>query len=244
MVNNPILCVPKMEGGRAVPDKFRVCTDVRRVNEELESDDRFPILNIGRNHQFLAGNTLFGEIDIEECFLQFLLAKEGRYLTAFTWRGEQWQFVGCPYGIFFFPNWVHRYITRNVAGPNTFVITFIDNGAFGANSWEKHGDQLVKLLDTCTKLNLRVKTNAIKVGYTRIRILGHIVSKDGVILDPRKLAIITEWPKPSTGKEMQSFLGDSWICTWIHTPLRRPIRPTGSCQTCQGYHRMDSGHGT
>lgn len=207
VVNNPLLCVPKMEGGRPVPDKGRVCTDVRRVNEALETDDRFPILNIAKNHQFLAGNSLFGEIDIEECFLQFKLHVDCRHLTAFTWGGTQWQFVGCPYGVYFFPNWVHRYVIHRVAQPNDFAVTFIDNAAFGANTWEEQGDQLIKLLDTCTNLNLRVKTQAIKVGYTRIRILGHIVAKDGVHLDPRKLDAITHWPRPSTGKEMQSFLG-------------------------------------
>ena len=207
VVNNPLLCVPKMEGGRAVPGKYRVCIDPRRINAALATDDKFPIAHIGRNHQFLAGKELFGEIDIENCFLQFRLAPECRHLTAFTWKGKQWQFVGAPFGIKYFPNWIHRFISSRIAGPLDFTCTFVDNAAFGANSWGEHKSQLVQLMNVCSDLNLRVKTESIKVGFTRIRVLGHIVSKDGLFLDPRKLSIIRDWPRPTTGKEIQSFLG-------------------------------------
>ena len=38
-------------------------------------------------------------------------------------------------------------------------------------------------------------------------ILGHVVSKDGIKVDPKKIEAITEWPRPTTVTEVRSFLG-------------------------------------
>ena len=37
--------------------------------------------------------------------------------------------------------------------------------------------------------------------------LGHVVSKDGIQLDPKKIEAVTEWPRPTTVTEIRSFLG-------------------------------------
>ena len=43
-------------------------------------------------------------------------------------------------------------------------------------------------------------------GMGEIPCLGHIVSRDGVRLDPAKTKVIAEWPRPTTVKELQAFL--------------------------------------
>ena len=37
--------------------------------------------------------------------------------------------------------------------------------------------------------------------------LGHVVSGDGIQVDPKKIEAITEWPRPTTVTEVRSFLG-------------------------------------
>ena len=37
--------------------------------------------------------------------------------------------------------------------------------------------------------------------------LGHIVSKDGIQVDPKMIEAITEWPRPITVTKVRSFLG-------------------------------------
>ena len=41
----------------------------------------------------------------------------------------------------------------------------------------------------------------------RVEYLGHIVSEDGVSVDPRKVEKVSTWPTPSSTKEVQQFLG-------------------------------------
>lgn len=37
--------------------------------------------------------------------------------------------------------------------------------------------------------------------------LGHVVSIDGILVDPSKIEAVLEWQRPKTLKEVQSFLG-------------------------------------
>jgi hypothetical protein len=204
--NNPLLGVAKMEGGLAVEGKLRVCLDPGNINLWLESDDKFPIPHVGKNLERFAGCRFFGEIDLSDCFLQFLLHPDSRQYTTFMWDLLQYQFCGVPFGLIFMSSFVHRFVSYKFSDM-AFVISFVDNIAFGSNTWQDHRDQLVRILTRCNELNLRVKTSAIKVGYTRMRCLGFIVSQKGIHVDPRKMDIISNWKRPETGAGMQSFLG-------------------------------------
>ena len=37
--------------------------------------------------------------------------------------------------------------------------------------------------------------------------LGHVVSKDGIQVDPKKIEAVADWPRPTTVTEIRSFLG-------------------------------------
>ena len=45
------------------------------------------------------------------------------------------------------------------------------------------------------------------LGYYQIKLLGHLITPFGIGLGPEKRDIIMQWPKPSTGSELASFLG-------------------------------------
>ena len=40
-----------------------------------------------------------------------------------------------------------------------------------------------------------------------MRLSGHVVSKEGIALDPTKVAIVQDWPIPKNATEVRSFLG-------------------------------------
>jgi hypothetical protein len=37
--------------------------------------------------------------------------------------------------------------------------------------------------------------------------LGHIISKDGVAMDPSKVVVVEAWPQPRTARALRDFLG-------------------------------------
>ena len=41
----------------------------------------------------------------------------------------------------------------------------------------------------------------------RVPFLGHIISKEGIVVDPGKIEVVKSWPTPANVKEVCSFLG-------------------------------------
>ncbi|KAH9324003.1 hypothetical protein KI387_044460, partial [Taxus chinensis] len=42
---------------------------------------------------------------------------------------------------------------------------------------------------------------------TEVQYLGHIISGEGIIIDPSKIRAIMDWPAPTTVTEVRSFMG-------------------------------------
>ena len=40
-----------------------------------------------------------------------------------------------------------------------------------------------------------------------VSFLGHVVTKDGIQVDPQKIEAVSEWPRPTTMIKIRSFLG-------------------------------------
>ena len=63
---------------------------------------------------------------------------------------------------------------------------------------------------------LQLKPSKCEFFKSQIAYLGHIVSKDGIETDSKKLTTIKEWPIPKTVTEVQSFLGfTNYYCKFI-----------------------------
>ena len=54
---------------------------------------------------------------------------------------------------------------------------------------------------------LKLKPNKCAFFKDRIAYLGHIVSKEGIEVDPSKITAIQKWPRPKTVTDVRSFLG-------------------------------------
>ena len=88
-----------------------------------------------------------------------------------------------------------------------FVFPYIDNIAFASSSSEEHLLHARMIVERLNSVGLRIKPASYNVGNTRLKLLGHILSVEGVSLDTEKLEIIAKWPKPTTGAELASALG-------------------------------------
>ncbi|KAK8930760.1 hypothetical protein KSP39_PZI016487 [Platanthera zijinensis] len=54
---------------------------------------------------------------------------------------------------------------------------------------------------------LYAKLSKCEFWLSQVSFLGHIISKDGISVDPSKIAAVLEWKRPTTPKEIRSFLG-------------------------------------
>jgi hypothetical protein len=67
-----------------------------------------------------------------------------------------------------------------------------------------HVDQVLHLL---SKHHFFLKQSKCDFGAFEVEYLGHIVGKDGVHVDPKKIEAKKDWPHPKTLKSLHGFLG-------------------------------------
>lgn len=183
----------------------RVCLDPRSINKNIIGDN-FLIPHIRDIHESFVGCKYFGEIDLEDAFLQLKLCERDQKMLCFTWRGKQYSFVGAPYGVKIMSNVFQRTMSALFADL-PFVRIYIDNICFGSRSWEEHEKHVELVLRRLNELNLKLSRKKMKIGRRSIRLLGREISEDGIRPDPVKVAKVMSWPFPSDCKSLQSFMG-------------------------------------
>nr|GFA35658.1 putative reverse transcriptase domain-containing protein [Tanacetum cinerariifolium] len=102
-----------------------------------------------------------------------------------------------------------------------FVIMFIDDILVFSKSKEEHEDHLRTVLQTLRQEKLYAKFSKCDFWLSSVAFLGHIVSAEGITMDPAKVEAITKWPRPTSVTEVRSFLGlAGYYCRFVEGFLR------------------------
>src|SRR4051812_45295281 len=88
-----------------------------------------------------------------------------------------------------------------------FVVVFIDDILIYSKSTEEHEGHLRLILEKLREHKLYAKFSKCEFWLNEVGFLGHVMTKDGVAVDPAKVSAETEWESPKSVKEVRSFLG-------------------------------------
>ncbi|KAG8503847.1 hypothetical protein CXB51_001963 [Gossypium anomalum] len=88
-----------------------------------------------------------------------------------------------------------------------FIVVFIDDILIYPGDEEEHAKHLRTVLQTLRDNQLYAKFSKSEFWLREVGFLGHIVSSDGIRVDPSKVSAIVEWKPPENVTEVRSFLG-------------------------------------
>ena len=88
-----------------------------------------------------------------------------------------------------------------------FVIVFIDDIRVYSSSEEEHENHLGIVLQTLREHQLYAKLSKCEFWLSEVKFLGHVISKEGVAVDPAKVEAVLDWRQPRNVFEVRSFLG-------------------------------------
>ena len=63
------------------------------------------------------------------------------------------------------------------------------------------------VLQTLREHQLYAKFSKCEFWLDQVAFLGHVVSGEGIQVDPKKIKAVIDWPRPTTVTEVRSFLG-------------------------------------
>jgi len=90
---------------------------------------------------------------------------------------------------------------------DSFVVVFIDDILIYSKDATEHKEHLSKVLQILKGKQLYAKLSKCDFWMEKVNFLGHVISKEGVAVDPAKVQAVLEWEQPKTITEVRSFLG-------------------------------------
>ena len=122
---------------------------------------------------------------------------EDIFKTTFRTMYGHYEFVVMPFGLTNAPtvfmclmnNVMHKYL-------NKFMVIFIDDILIYSKSKEEHEEHLKIVLQELREHQLYAKFSKCDFFKDKIQYLGHVVTKEEIFVDPKKIKAIEEWPVP------------------------------------------------
>lgn len=186
---------------------IRLCVDFRNLNlASLKDNNGLP--NMEAMLQQVTGSELMSMMDGFSGYNQVLVDEKEQFKTAFTTPWGTYVYVRMPFGLMNAGATFQR--AMDVAFKqfiDKFMVVYQDDLTAYSKRTEDHCGHLekffVKALEYGVSLNPRKCAFGVKEG----KLLGHIVSKEGVKIDPERVAAIDKVLKPKSVKGIQSFFG-------------------------------------
>ncbi|KAJ9541866.1 hypothetical protein OSB04_028372 [Centaurea solstitialis] len=197
----PVLFVKKKDG------TMRMCIDYRELNK-VTVKNKYPLPRIDDLFDQLQGAKFFSKIDLRSGYHQLKVREEDIPKTAFRTRYGHYEFLVMSFGLTNAPAAFMDLMNR-VCKPylDKFVIVFIDDILIYSKTAEEHGEHLRKVLETLKREQLYAKFSKCEFWLKEVQFLGHIVTQEGIKVDPAKIEAIKDWESPKSPSEVRSFLG-------------------------------------
>lgn len=128
--------------------------------------------------------------------------------TAFRTRYGHYEFLVMPFGLTNAPA-VFMSLMNRVFQPylDRFVIVFIDDILIYSRSEAEHVEHLRSVLQILRDRQLYAKLSKCEFWLDRVVFLGHVISSDGISVDPNKVEAVLQWSAPTSVPDIRSFLG-------------------------------------
>jgi hypothetical protein len=119
-----------------------------------------------------------------------------------------YDFLVMPFGMCNSPS-TFQILMNHVFHPflHHFVLVFFDDILIYSKTWTTHISHVDKFLHLLSQHQIFLKQSKCAFGASKVKYLGHIVGKDGVRVDPKKIEAMKYWPRPKTLKRLHGFLG-------------------------------------
>ena len=212
--------------------QIRLCLDPKDLNVAIRRE-YYPMPTIEEVSTRLNKARFFTVLNAKNGFWQISLDDRSSMLTCFNTPFGRYRWMRMPFGINSAPEVWQRTMNQLVEGlKGTEVIhdDFLIVGC-GDTDYEAEADHdrnLKAFLERARECNLRLNADKLKLKMTQVPYIGHLLTREGLRVDPKKVEAIEEMPAPKDAKAVQRLLGSvNYLAKFvphlsnIMQPLRR-----------------------
>ncbi|CAI7833834.1 unnamed protein product [Closterium sp. NIES-54] len=197
----PVLFTPKPDGS------LRMCIDYRALNKQTIKN-KYPIPRIDDLLDQLRGAIVFSKLGLRSGYWHIRMADNSIHKTAFWTRYGSYEYLVMPFGLTNAPATFQaemNHILRPLL--DKCVVVYLDDILIYSRDMKQHIEHLRCVFEILRREKFYVKLSKSEFALKKVQFLGHMVSAQGVHVDPKKIEAVRTWKTPENVKELHQFLG-------------------------------------
>jgi hypothetical protein len=205
----PIIFIWKKDGS------WRLYIDYYQLNKATIKN-WYPLPRIDDLFDQMKGTMVFSKINLRLGYHQLWIKEDDIPKTAFKMRFGHYEFIVLLVGLTNAPG-VFMSLMNEVFREylDKFVQLFIDDILIYSRTMEEHGEHLRLVLQCLQENKLYGKLSKCSFYQSNIHYLWHVISIEGITIDPTKVEDIMEWPASANVPEVCSFMSLERYYRWF-----------------------------
>ena len=197
-----------------VNGKIRICQDYRKLNV-VTKKDYFPLLFTDSILDAVVGHECYSFLEGFSGYNQVKIAKGDQLKTTFTTDWGTYAYIVMPFGLCNALATFQRVMTQAFQKYLRISMEILLDDFNTVSSCKNHLDWLSKCLDQCDQYGISLNSEKCTFGVPSGKLLGHIVSKARIAIDPDKVKKIANLPRPDTISGVRGFVGHVSYYRWF-----------------------------
>ena len=187
--------------------EIRLCIDFRNLNK-VSLKDNYSLAKMDHILQRVVGASRMSLLDGYSGHNQISIHEDDRDKTAFTTPWGTFHYDKMPFSLKNASATFQRAMDLAFANKkDVFLVVYLDDLTVFSKSDEEHMHHLKTVFQKCRKYGLSLNPKKSLFAKEEGKLLGHIISKDGIRIDPTRVQAIQQIDLPMIKKEIQSFNG-------------------------------------
>jgi hypothetical protein len=181
-----VLFVEKKDGMK------RMCIDYRALNE-VTIKNKYPLSRIEDLFGQLRGASVFSKIDLRSGYHQLRIRPSDITKTTFITKYGLYEFMIMSFGLTNAPAFF-MYLMNSVFMDylDKPIVVFIDDILIYSQNEQEHEEHLRKVLQRLWDCQLYAKLGKCEFWISEVLFLGHIINRDRLVVDPKKVVSILD----------------------------------------------------
>jgi hypothetical protein len=184
-----------------------LCANYRPLNA-VTMKNKYQLPHIDLLFDQLIGEQVFSMIDLHSGYHQIKIHEEDISKIVFSTRYGLYEYLVMFFGLTNTP--AHFMYLMNLVFMkelDKFVVVFIDDIFVFSKSKREHEEHLCIVLQRLCDYQLYAKFGKCEFWLNEVQFLGHVISSEGISVDPDKVLEVLDWKPPRTVHHVRSFHG-------------------------------------
>ena len=183
-----------------------MCIDYREFNQ-VNIKNKYLLPRIDDLFDQLKETTIFSKIGLRFDYQQLKVCESDIFKMAFMTRYWRYKFLVMSFRLTNSPAAFMDLMNKFKKYLDKLVIVFIDDILIYSRTMEEHELHLKIVLEKLREKKLYAKFSRCESWLRKVTFLGHMVSKEGISVDPSKVEAVSQWKQPTKATKVRSFLG-------------------------------------